>query len=60
MKGKPSTKVTQTSVILRCGCSQLYQDSRYGIGLRVHTRTKQNKAEIDRSWRCTGCGREHR
>lgn len=44
--------------VLLCGCASAFQDSRYGKGMRVHNRTKQNKKEIERMWRCTVCGHE--
>ncbi len=38
-------------IIKYCGCLSAFQDSRYGVGLRVH-----NSAAKD-TLRCTGCGK---
>ena len=39
---------------IKCGCYHPWQDSRYGLGRRLHNQMK----DPDR-WRCTGCGTEH-
>jgi len=44
--------------ILPCVCRDEFQDKRHGRTLRVHNRTKQNKSESERRWRCARCKRE--
>lgn len=46
-------------MILPCVCPHVFQDVRYGKGLRVHNQTKQSKPEAQRGWRCTVCVKEH-
>ena len=38
---------------LKCGCYQPFQDSRYGLGRRLH-----NQMKAPNKLRCTGCGTE--
>lgn len=45
-----------TSKILPCSCQHLFQDSEYGKGKRLMTRTKQASGEKVSEWRCTVCG----
>ena len=39
---------------IACGCHHPFQDSRYGLGRRLH-----NQMKDPARWRCTGCGTEH-
>ena len=43
----------KNTAIKRCTCYNLFQDERYGRGLRLHNR----KAKSTTSWRCTVCGK---
>lgn len=38
-----------TTSIKKCNCIHKFQDERYGFGMRVHNRTKED------GWRCTVC-----
>lgn len=44
--------------VQHCTCQDSFQDGRHGKGMRVHNRTKQNKSDAERRWRCTSCGKE--
>lgn len=35
--------------VLKCTCASLFQDKRYGTGMRLHNAGKK-------LWRCTVCG----
>jgi hypothetical protein len=48
------TEKGRSVAIKRCTCYSLFQDKRYGVGLRLHNR----KAKGTTSWRCTVCGKE--
>lgn len=44
---------TRNTAVKRCTCYNLFQDKRYGIGLRLHNRRQKSG---DAGWRCTVCG----
>lgn len=44
----------ERSTIMRCDCKHEYQDNRYGIGKRVHSR--RVKGRVPMGWRCSVCG----
>lgn len=56
MAKERTAAVTATSRIAPCTCTHPYQDATYGKGNRVWNRTKQQKPEAERGWRCTVCG----
>lgn len=41
--------------IMSCSCANRFQDSRYGVGKRVHNKMGM-KPIADSSFRCTVCG----
>lgn len=45
---------SKSTSIKRCTCYNVFQDKRYGVGLRLHNR----KTTGTTSWRCTVCGKE--
>jgi len=44
---------TKSTAVKRCTCYNLFQDKRYGVGLRLHNR----KSKGTTNWRCTVCGK---
>ena len=44
----------KNTAVKRCTCYNLFQDKRYGIGLRLHNRKQKSG---DAGWRCTVCGK---
>lgn len=49
-KDTVSSGGAQTKAIM-CGCPSAYQDQRYGLGMRLHNKTKNG-------YRCTGCNKD--
>lgn len=45
---------SKTTAVKRCTCYNLFQDKRYGVGLRLHNRKQKSG---DAGWRCTVCGK---
>lgn len=43
--------------VKRCGCTNHWQDKRYGVGMRVVNRIKPKSRE-KAVYRCTACGKE--
>ena len=43
-------------MILKCSCSHIYQDGKYGKGMRVHNPTL--KQPVGTIFRCTICEKE--
>jgi len=41
--------------IKKCTCKHLYQDSKYGKGLRVHNKSRSVRKD-GVAWTCTVCG----
>ena len=50
--------MTNNVAILKCDCAHLYQDGKYGKGMRVCNPTKKGK-EVIATYRCTVCAKEH-
>ena len=48
------------SLVLPCVCENSFMDAEYGSSNRVHTMTRQQKPEKERTWRCVVCGKEKR
>ena len=44
--------------IIKCTCSNSYQDNRYGASKRVMNATLKGKTSISTTWRCTVCKSE--
>lgn len=55
MADKPSEK-NDTTRVLPCACQHPYQDSKYGIGHRLHNWARS--ALKTGAWRCTVCKKE--
>ncbi len=54
-KNEEHPEVTKkNTAIKRCTCYNLFQDKKYGIGLRLHNRRQKSS---DAGWRCTVCGK---
>lgn len=43
---------------IRCRCYNLFQDERYGAGIRVHNRMVKGALSSGQWWRCACCGME--
>jgi hypothetical protein len=41
--------------IKSCNCTHVYQDNKYGNGMRVHNKSKSRVTGKD-AWTCTVCG----
>ncbi len=52
-KGVKTAK--EKKMIRKCNCRSGYQDTKYGVGLRVHNEAKSSiPGKV--AWRCTVCG----
>lgn len=49
---------TVTSKPIKCNCQHEFQDQTYGVGMRLHTKMKQN-VSTDKTWKCTVCKTIH-
>jgi hypothetical protein len=49
-KSSDSTSAKGGTQVRACHCTNAYQDSRYGAGMRVHNRTVKTLG-----WRCSAC-----
>ena len=43
-------------MIRRCNCPSAYQDAKYGVGNRVHNKSKSRFGADKSAWTCTICG----
>lgn len=46
----------EKEMIRKCNCPSVYQDAKYGVGLRVHNRAKSRYGKDKDAWTCTVCG----
>lgn len=44
----------ERSRVMRCDCKHDYQDEKYGVGKRVHSRRVKDRKPL--GWRCSVCG----
>jgi len=42
-------------MIRKCNCRSKYQDTKYGVGMRVHNKAK-SRVKDKVAWTCTVCG----
>jgi hypothetical protein len=47
-------KVVLTTKVMKCSCTNEYQDTKYGTGMRVHNLKSQQGKPV--GWKCTCCG----
>ena len=45
--------MADNSKVMKCTCSNSFQDGRYGVGMRVFNKGRE-------VWRCTSCAKEVR
>jgi len=43
------------AMIRKCNCRSVYQDTKYGVGMRVHNKAK-SRVQGKVAWTCTVCG----
>jgi len=47
----------EKKMIRKCNCQSVYNDTKYGNGLRVHNKSKSRYGTDKNAWTCTVCGR---